>query len=81
MKGEKKMGELRMMDVKEGDLKVVWDSEKKDEVAAAEEQFDSLIAKHYIAYSVDKKGEKGKQIKKFDPDAEKIILAPMVQGG
>ena len=75
------MSELRIMDEKEGDLKVIWDSENKEEVAAAEDQFDTLLKKGYIAYSVDKKGEKGKQIKKFDPDAEKIILAPVLQGG
>ena len=75
------MSEMRIMNEKAGDLKVIWDKDNQTEVDAAEEQFDSLLKKGYIAYTVDKKGEKAKQIRKFDADAEKIILAPMLQGG
>lgn len=75
------MSELRIMDSSAGDLKVIWDSDKQAEVDAAEAQFDALIKKGYIAYRVDKKGEKAGKITKFDPEAEKIILAPMLQGG
>lgn len=64
-----------------GDTKIIWDSDKPEEVAAARETFDKLKAKGYLAYSVDKKGEKGEVIRKFDPDAEKIILAPQTIGG
>jgi hypothetical protein len=69
-----KMGE-------EGDLKVIWDKSKADEVAAAEEQFKAMKKKGYAAFSVKKDGEKNEVINKFDPNAEMIILAPPVVGG
>ena len=74
------MGELRILGTK-GDTKVIWDSENEDEVEAAEEQFDSLIEKGFLAFKVKKDGKKGTQIKKFDPEAGKIILTPPVVGG
>ena len=74
-------GQLRIMDCEEGDLKVIWDSEKQDEIDAAKEQFEKLIKKGYIAYKVGEKGKPSTQIKKFDPDLEKIIMSPQVVGG
>jgi hypothetical protein len=65
----------------EGDTKVIWDPENEDEVEAAEAQFDRLIEKGFTAFSVDKKGEKKKQIRKFDREAGKIIMVPIMQGG
>ncbi len=73
-------GEMRVMG-REGDLKVIWDSEKPDEVEAARRQFNELSKKHYIAFSVKKDGEKNEKISKFDPDIEKMILVPMLKGG
>jgi hypothetical protein len=73
-------GEMRIMG-KEGDLKVIWDSEKTDEVKAARRQFEELTGKNYIAFSVKKDGEKNEKISKFDPELEKMILVPMVKGG
>jgi hypothetical protein len=64
-----------------GDVKTVWDSENETEVAAARKQFDDLKAKGFLAYKVDRKGEKGEVIRRFDPDAEAIILAPPMVGG
>ena len=75
------MGQFRIMDKDAGDLKVIWDSGNEDETKAAEDQFKSLIKKGFIAFSVDKKGEKGKKITVFDPDAEKIIMIPAIVGG
>lgn len=74
------MGELRILG-KEGDTKVIWDPDNKDEVKAAREQFDTLKAKKFLAFEVKDKGEKGSEIKKFDPEAGKIILTPPVMGG
>lgn len=74
-------GQLRIMDCEEGDLKVIWDSEKQDEIDAAKEQFEKLIKKGYLAYKVGEKGKPSTQIKKFDPDLEKIIMSPQVVGG
>jgi len=75
------MSELRIMDKDAGDLKVIWDKDNADEVEAARSQFDALLKKNFIAYTVDAKGEKGKITKKFDVSAEKIILIPEIMGG
>jgi len=74
------MGELRVMDGT-GDTKLIWDSNNESEVEVAEETFKKLKKKGYVAFSVTKKGDKDKVIDEFDPDAEKIILAPKIQGG
>ena len=75
------IGELRTMDNRHGDVKIMWDSDKSEEVASAREQFDRLRGKGYLAYKTDKKGEKGEVIREFDPDAERIIMAPQMRGG
>ena len=76
-----KMGQFRIMDKDAGDLKVIWNKDNPDEVEAVEDQFDNLIKKGFTAYSVDKKGEAGKKLTKFDADAEKIIMVPKMVGG
>lgn len=73
-------GQIRVMD-HTGDTKIIWDSEKPAEVEAARKTFDELTGKKYKAYSVKKDGEQGEIITKFDPNAEKIILAPQMRGG
>lgn len=75
------MSELRIMDKDAGDLKVIWNKDNQDEVEAAKNQFNSLIKKGFTAYSVDKKGDAGKKVTEFDPDAEKIIMVPKMVGG
>lgn len=73
-------GELAIMDPS-GDTKIMWDSDKKDEVETAKETFDKLKKKNYIAYTVKGKGEKGEIMNKFDPNAERIVMVPpAVQG-
>jgi len=47
------MGELRILG-KEGDTKVIWDPDNKDEVKAAREQFDTLKAKKFLAFRVSR---------------------------
>lgn len=74
------MGELRVMG-REGDVKVIWDRNNPDEVATAKASFDELRGKGHLAYKVRAKGEKGEMIRTFDPNAEKIILAPPMAGG
>jgi hypothetical protein len=71
---------LAAMD-KTGDSKFMWDPKNKDEVAAAKAQFDALKKKGYIAFTVDKKGDKGEIIREFDPELEKIIMTPPIAGG
>jgi hypothetical protein len=65
-----------------GDQRVMWDSDNEDEVAAAENTFDDLTGKGYMAYKAEgKKGTQGEQIRRFDPDAERIILVAPHAGG
>jgi hypothetical protein len=65
----------------EGDSRIIWDPENPDEVAAAKAQFDTLTGKGYRAYAVRRGGEKGEQVRKFDPNIERLILAPQTVGG
>jgi hypothetical protein len=74
------MGELRVL-ASDGDQKVVWDADNEDEVEVAEMTFDKLKAKKYKAYSVDKKGEPAKEIKKFRASAGSLIMVPPIGGG
>ena len=75
------MGEMAVMDRRAGDLKVIWDPSNEDEVQAARKQFDGLTKKGFMAYTVAAGGKKGTQIRAFDRNAEKIILAPALRGG
>lgn len=74
------LGNLSVLD-RTGDTRIMWDSGKSDEVAAARKTFDDLKKKGYWAYAVKKSGEQGEVIQEFDPELEKIILAPRMQGG
>lgn len=74
------MGEMCTLD-RTGDTKLMWDPKNSDEVDAAKATFDKLRKKGYLAYSVEKNGDKGTVLSEFDPKAEKIILAPPMQGG
>jgi hypothetical protein len=70
------MGEMRIMDKDAGDLRVIWDSSKQVEVDAAKKQFEELMKKKYKAFAVKSNGEKGEEIKEFNPYLEKVVLAP-----
>lgn len=74
------LGTMRIIDIT-GDTKIIWDSTKQAEVDNARQTFDNLRKKKYNAYSVKKDGEKGSVITEFDPEAEKIIMAPPMAGG
>lgn len=65
-----------------GDTKVIWDPANEDEVDAARTQFETLIGKGFSAFRVKPgKGDKGEQIREFDPQAGRIIMIPALQGG
>ena len=64
-----------------GDTKLIWDVDNADEVDAAKATFDKLRKKGYVAYSVNKKQDKGEVLTEFDPHIEKMILAPQLKGG
>ena len=64
-----------------GDTKTIWDPNKPDEVEVARSAFDSLKKKGYVAYRVDKAGDKGEVMRSFDPAAGMVIMVPPVVGG
>lgn len=64
-----------------GHTKTIWDADNEDEVENAKATFDRMIKKGYQAFKVKADGTEGAVMKKFDPTAEKMILAPALQGG
>lgn len=75
------MAEMAIMS-RDGDSKLIWDKDNPDEVENARRTFDELKKKGFIAYKVEgRKGEKGEVLRAFDPDAERLIMAPPMVGG
>lgn len=74
------MGELRELGT-QGDTRITWDPENEVEVKEVRKTFKRLKDKGYLAYSVKEDGERKEVVHEFDPSAEKIILAPPMQGG
>lgn len=77
---EKTKHEIAVMGT-DGDTKTIWDPDNEDEVEVAKSTFKKFKDKGYLIYKVDKKGEKGEQLRIFDPDAAKMICVPPVVGG
>lgn len=73
-------GEMRIMG-REGDTKVIWNARDTDEVEAARQQFNTLRERNFLAFRVDDSGSKGEQITEFDPQVQKLIMAPPMAGG
>lgn len=73
-------GEIAVMGPS-GDSKVYWNEKKWEEVEAAKAVFDVYKAKGFAAFSMDAKGDKGKQIREFDPSAGSILFVPPLAGG
>jgi len=75
------MNTMHVLDLT-GDTKIIWDRRNSEEVGAARVTFNRLRKNNrYLAYKVGPSGDKGEVITEFDPDAEKIILAPTMVGG
>lgn len=64
-----------------GDARVTWSRTNQTEIDVAREAFNKGRAKGMMAYRCKSDGSKGEIISDFDPAAEKIILAPPMQGG
>ena len=82
------MGELRIIgnksavvfgDTVTGDLRLTWRTGNVEEVALAEKTFKQYINEGWIAIG-ETSGRKS-QIFTFNPNLEKIILAPILMGG
>ena len=75
------MGEMSTLD-RTGDTRVMWDAGNDEETKVARKTFEDLTGKGYLAYKAEgKRGIQGEQIRKFDPQAERIILVRPNQGG
>jgi len=64
-----------------GDSRVQWNPDNPAEVAKAEARFNELTKAGYLAYSVNKKGDRGEVMKTFNPKAERVILHSAMIGG
>jgi hypothetical protein len=73
-------GTLEIID-RTGDTKLEWDRNVPVEVEAAKASFTLHKKKGYLAYRTRADGSRGEVITEFDPAAERIIMAPPVQGG
>jgi hypothetical protein len=62
-----------------------WDANNAGEVAIAKDAFDAAVKRGYNAFRVtegkDGESRRGERMTTFDPDAEKMILMPQLQGG
>lgn len=66
----------------EGDSRIEWNPENDEETNAAKEMFNKTIEIDGMrAYELGKDGKQGKEIKKFNPNAAKIIMVPRIAGG
>lgn len=72
---------LCIMDPKEGDEKVSWDKDDKESVNQARARFDELKKKGWTAYAISKGSKSERILDKFDPEAEQIIMCPLLAGG
>lgn len=59
---------------------LTWDRSHGEEVVEARKEFEEHTRKGWIAFIVAPDGRKT-QVYAFDPEAETIVLAPIVEGG
>lgn len=62
-----------------GDDKFEWDVEVKEQVDVVAEVFAEKLLNGYYAFTV--KEEKRELIRAFDPEAERIVMFPVISGG
>jgi hypothetical protein len=75
-------GILQIMNQKDGDKRVVWDSNSLAEIRAAKEMFDDLVRKGLEPYRVGHGGKAGlDKMSEFDPMAEQVMFLPMKLAG
>ncbi len=64
-----------------GDQQVTWDRKNQTQIGIARDAFNSAIRAGYMGYKVTADGRRGEVLREFDVTAERIILAPAMQGG
>jgi len=73
---------IKVLTARHGDRKVEWDKGKKEDVEDARATFDQYVKKMgYKAFALDGQGNKGREIKEFDPNVESMLLTPQLRGG
>jgi hypothetical protein len=78
-------GVLSYLDPNAGDVRLTWEPGNTEDIATARQAFNDLRGKGYLAYKVTP-GRRGQepqreQIRRFDPEAEQIVLTPPLRGG
>jgi len=77
-------GMFRIMTPKDGDKRVVWNSNSFSEIKDAKDTFDKLVAEGLVPYKVGLDGKQTSEVMDiFDPHAEEILFLPiaLVRGG
>ncbi len=64
-----------------GDTRLQWNRKNPEEVDAARARFNQLKHRGYLAYKVDASGRQGEVLDAFDPNEQRIIMAPQMVGG
>jgi len=64
-----------------GDTTMNWDASLPDEVEPARAHFTAMRKKGYLAYRLDRDGNRGEVIREFNPEHERIMLTPPLAGG
>ena len=64
-----------------GHTEHAFDKADKVSLAEAEKRFAELTGKGFLAAALAEDGKPGRQLKAFDPDVEKTMFVPQLQGG
>ena len=73
--------ELAIMTPPNGYRTMTWDPETREGQAEAEAVFLRYTAQGYLSYRLNPSGTSGQIVKNFDPQAERLVLAPQMAGG
>lgn len=72
--------EMQLMD-RTGHTSITWDPGVESEIATARAAFDDARSRGMQAFHIGKGGRQGERMQTFDPQAEKMVLVPQLQGG
>lgn len=79
-----KHGLFRIINQKDGDRRLVWNSMSISEINDARDTFNQLVEEGFVPHRVDPQGNRTAEVMdEFDPSAEETIFAPipMLVGG
>jgi len=72
------------MDIQDhtGHTTIEWDPGNSDEVAIARHTFNEMLGKGMHAFAIERKGQPGRRMTTFDPQAgEMILMVAQLVGG